>query len=240
MNLILRRFNMNYINDNSVILILGAQKSGKSFLSKDLLYHKKNISTGMVISNKYSNKNTYNYIPSLFIHDELNNDFIKKFTKKQLKLASSYNNDDTRKFLIFDDSIKYENIKDNKYLRKIISSPFEVNILCIIETIILEDVYNILISKNKVDYIFILKDNIQYNRKKIYDSIKNDVNIEFLLFCKLLDDYTDNFNCLVFHVKSKSKNFQDKLFWYKASVYENFNIGSDELWKYNNKHLIIE
>jgi hypothetical protein len=239
MTIILRKFNMKYINYNSLVLIIGLHKTGKSYLTKDLLYHHNEIPLGLVISNKFSNKNVYNYIPPIYIHEEYNNEFIKKYVKKQIKLVenSEY---DTSNFIIFEDCLTFKDYKQNKYLRKLFKSLYELNTLCIIETIELEKIYKHLIMKDKIDYIFITKNIIQNNKKEIFDAIYSKIKIEFTVFCKFLDDYTDDYNCLVVYLKTESKYIEDKLFWYKANNHFNFKMCCVESWNYNNNHLIIE
>lgn len=232
--LILRKFNNNYISYNSIILIIGPPKSGKSIITKDIIYNHSDINYGSVITNAHSNKKIYDYIPQLFIHDSYNKYIINKFIKKQLKLM--YNNEyNSYSFLIFDDSLCYKNIKESKYLRKLLSGTIN-NILTIIEIIELSKIYELLFLKNKVDYLFIVKDPLENNRKKIYDLIKENINIPFSLYCKFLDDYTEDYNFLILDLKSESKYIQDKLFWYKAKDYKKFKIDNEELWNYSNTH----
>ena len=199
MTIILRKFNMKYINYNSIVLIIGLHKMGKSYLTKDILYHHNEIPLGLVISNKFSNKNIYNYIPSIYIHDQYNNDFIKKYVKKQIKLNqnSEY---DTSNFIIFEDCLTIKDYKLNKYLRELFKNPYELNTLSIIETLELEKIYIHLIKKDRIDYIFITKNMIQNSKKEIFDAIYSKIKIEFTVFCKLLDDYTDDYNCLVVYL----------------------------------------
>ena len=61
---------MNMIKDDSVIVLIGKRNTGKSFLTKDLLYHKQNIPSGTVISpTENANKFYGDMIPPIFIHD---------------------------------------------------------------------------------------------------------------------------------------------------------------------------
>ena len=239
MTIILRKFNMKYINYNSIVLIIGLHKTGKSYLTKDILYHHNEIPLGFVISNKFSNKNVYHYIPSIYIHDEYNNEFIKKYVKKQIK--SNQNTEyDTSNFIIFEDCLTMKDYKINKYLSKIFRAPIELNTLCIVEALELEKIYKYLIMKNRIDYIFITKNMIQNSKKEIFDAIYFKIKIEFTVFCKFLDDYTDDYNCLVVYLKTESKYIEDKLFWYKANINPDFKMCCIESWQYNHNHLIIE
>jgi len=73
-------FNINRINNDSLILIIGEPKSGKTLLIKDIL-DKKNIENGIIYSNradayKYSKYNIHNNISSVdyVVYDNVNVD----------------------------------------------------------------------------------------------------------------------------------------------------------------------
>ena len=54
MSLQLKKFNMNMIRDDSVVVMIGKRNTGKSFLTKDLLYHHQDLPVGRVVkNNKY-------------------------------------------------------------------------------------------------------------------------------------------------------------------------------------------
>ena len=48
-NIKLKKFDMKSIRDDKVIVFIGKRETGKSFLVKDLLYHKRDMLTGTVI-----------------------------------------------------------------------------------------------------------------------------------------------------------------------------------------------
>ena len=50
MNLELKKFDMNMINDDKVVVLIGKRETGKSFLVKDLLYYHQDVPVGTVIS----------------------------------------------------------------------------------------------------------------------------------------------------------------------------------------------
>lgn len=240
MTIILRKFSLNYIPDSSLILIVGSPQSGKSIITKELLY-KKNHPIGLVVSHQPLRKinKTYDYIPPIFIHNKYDEHIIKKYMKTQKSNKNNMQSDlDTRSFIIFEDIFHNSELMHNKYIRRLFKTYSDMNILCIIEMEYLRECSKSI--QTNTDYIFILKDNIQINRRKIFDLYKDKLQIEFTLFCKLMDDYTDNFNFLIFDVKSQSNNIQDKLFWYKASLLPSLRLCADDAWIYNNKNYIQE
>ena len=43
MSLQLNKFNMNMIKDDSVVVLIGKRNTGKSYLTKDMLYYKQDL-----------------------------------------------------------------------------------------------------------------------------------------------------------------------------------------------------
>tara|TARA_Y100000991_G_C21692640_1_gene230103 strand:- start:260 stop:538 length:279 start_codon:yes stop_codon:yes gene_type:complete len=52
----------------------------------------------------------------------------------------------------------------------------------------------------------------------------------FESFCQVMDQCTENFECLVINNNAKSNKLQDQIFWYKASAHNDFKLGSKEYW----------
>ena len=63
----LRKFNMNEITHDKVVVLIGKRDTGKSFLCKDLLFHHQNIPVGQVISGTEAANSFYSEIvPPIF------------------------------------------------------------------------------------------------------------------------------------------------------------------------------
>ena len=50
-------------------------------------------------------------------------------------------------------------------------------------------------------------------------------------FCQVMDQCTENYECLVINNNVKSNKLQDQIFWYKADVHKDFKLGSREFWE---------
>jgi hypothetical protein len=239
MTIILRKFNYDYIDENALIFIIGMIGSGKSFLTKDILHHFQDLPIGTIISeNNKVERNKYSYIPPIFIHEKYEKKILKNFIKREELLFNENNNYDTRSFLVFENCFYNYNMNKDKYFQKIITSNKKYNHLCIYETQKILKMNNNF--KENIDYLFILKENVEQNRRKIYDEFKEYLGIEYSVFIKLMNDYTENNNFLVLNLKNKSIILEDKLFWYKAIEHKNFKMCSKECWDYNEKNYIIE
>ena len=92
MNLELRKFDMNEIKHDKVVVLIGKRDTGKSFLCKDILFHHKDIPVGQVISGTEGANQFYSKIvPKLFIHDEFTSDIVQNMLKRQKLLIEKMN-----------------------------------------------------------------------------------------------------------------------------------------------------
>ena len=55
----------------------------------------------------------------------------------------------------------------------------------------------------------------------------------FQMFCRVMDQCTEDYHCLVIHNNAKSSASRTEVFWYKASPHEDFRIGHPSFWKYD-------
>ena len=91
-NLNLKKFDMSSIPKGSVIALIGKRNTGKSFLVKDLLYYKRDIPIGTVISSSEGSNRFYgDMMPSLFIHEEYSPEIIGNLVKRQKLVTKKMN-----------------------------------------------------------------------------------------------------------------------------------------------------
>jgi hypothetical protein len=82
--------------------------------------------------------------------------------------------------------------------------------------------------RNNVDYIFIFRNNILKERQKIFEHYAG-MFPNFEVFCAVMDQCTENFECLVIDNRVQSNKLEDQVKWYKAKE-SNFKMCSTELW----------
>merc|ERR1711871_1530065 len=80
----LQKFDMKKMKSDSIVLLLAKRRTGKSFLCRDIMYHHRDVPTGIVVS-PTEKANTYygDFIPDLFIHDEYTPELLDRFLKRQ-------------------------------------------------------------------------------------------------------------------------------------------------------------
>tara|TARA_A100001011_G_C14295973_1_gene838439 strand:- start:2005 stop:2838 length:834 start_codon:yes stop_codon:yes gene_type:complete len=244
MNLELKKFNMKNItfrpneNQGPVIVLIGRRDTGKSFLVRDLLYYHQDIPIGTVISGTEAGNGFYGKIvPKLFIHDEYNAAIIENILKRQKivlkqmkKEVEAYNRSsiDPRAFVILDDCLYDNSWAREKLMRLLFMNGRHWKIMLVITM-----QYPLGVPPNlrtNIDYTFILREPYLTNRKRIYENYAG-MFTTFESFCQVMDQCTENYECLVISNNAKSNKLEDQIFWYKASAHGAFKLGSKEFWE---------
>ena len=233
----LKKFSMKDITSDKVVVLIGKRDTGKSFLCKDLLYHHQTIPVGQVISGTEAANSFYGEIvPKLFIHDEFKPEIISNILKRQKSMVENMRsnpNIDPRAFLILDDCL-YDNswIKD-KNIRSVFMNGRHYKLLFILTMQFALGIPPNL--RTNIDYVFILRENYVSNRKRIYEHYAG-MFPTFEMFCQVMDQCTENYECLVINNNSKSNKLQDQVYWYKADARPSFKIGSPNFWKFSEEN----
>ena len=234
---------MSSIDDDKVVVLIGKRDTGKSFLGTDLLYYHQDIPVGTVISATESANQFYGHmVPPIFIHDEYNEEIIQRVLTRQKKAVEKYNQDietentskvDPRGLLILDDCLYDSSWTKSKDVRSIFMNGRHYKMMFIVTM-----QYALGIPPNlrtNIDYVFILRENIVSNRKRIYESYAG-MFPTFEIFCQVMDQCTENYECLVIYNNAKSNNIEDQVFWYKAESHPHFKIGAPAFWKYHDEN----
>jgi hypothetical protein len=233
----LKKFEFNEIKHDKVVVFIGKRDTGKSFLVRDLLYNHSNIPVGQVISGTEAANEFYSsIIPKIFIHGEYKAEIIANILKRQ-KLAieklKHNNNIDPRAFLILDDCLYDNTWIKNPDVRTLFMNGRHYKIL-----FILTMQYALGIPPNlrtNIDYVFILRENYVSNRKRLYEHYAG-MFPSFEMFCQVMDQCTENYECLVINNNAKSNKLVDQVFWYKAESHPDFKIGAPQFWKYSDEN----
>jgi len=240
----MKKFDMKNIsfrpdeNKGPVVVLIGRRDTGKSFLVRDLLYYHQDIPIGTVISGTEAGNGFFSeHVPKLFIHDEYNSGIIENILKRQKTVlkqvkkemeAYKRTNIDPRAFVILDDCLYDNKWTKDKLMRLLFMNGRHWKIMLIITM-----QYPLGIPPNlrtNIDYVFILREPYIANRKRIWENYAG-MFPTFESFCQVMDQCTENFECLVINNNAKSNKLQDQIFWYKAQNHSNFRLGSKEFWE---------
>ncbi len=244
MSLDMKKFDMKNIsfrpdeNKGPVVVLIGRRDTGKSFLVRDLLYYHQDIPIGTVISGTEAGNGFFaEHVPKLFIHDEYNSAIIENILKRQKTVlkqirkemeAYKRTNIDPRAFVILDDCLYDNKWTKDKLMRLLFMNGRHWKIMLIITM-----QYPLGIPPNlrtNIDYVFILREPYIANRKRIWENYAG-MFPTFESFCQVMDQCTENFECLVINNNAKSNKLQDQIFWYKAQNHGGFKLGSKEFWE---------
>lgn len=244
MTLELKKFDMNNIrfkqdeNSGPVVVLIGRRDTGKSFLVRDLIYSHQDIPIGTVISGTEAGNGFYgNHVPKLFIHDEYNTAIIENILKRQKTVLKQVKKEmehykkstiDPRTFVILDDCLYDSAWTKDKMMRLLFMNGRHWKIMLIITM-----QYPLGIPPNlrtNIDYVFILREPYIANRKRIYENYAG-MFPTFESFSQVLDQCTENFECLVINNNAKTNKLQEQVFWYKAEPRGDFKLGSKEFWE---------
>jgi hypothetical protein len=218
-------------------VFIGRRDTGKSFLVRDLLYYHQDIPIGTVISGTESGNGFYaKHVPKLFIHEEYNTAIIENVLKRQKivlkqikKETEAYgrSNIDGRAFVILDDCLWDNGWARDKMMRLLFMNGRHWKIMT---TITMQ--YPLGVPPNlrtNIDYTFILREPYINNRKRIYENYAG-MFPTFESFCQVMDQCTENYECLVIANNARSNKLEDQIFWYKADPHDDFKLGSAEFW----------
>lgn len=244
MELKLNPFDITSITDDSVVVFIGKRRTGKSYLVRDVLYHNRDIPIGTLISaTESANKYYGDMIPSLFIHDEYTPELIENVVKRQKLIVKKVNKDvakhghskiDKRGFLILDDCLFNNAWVRDKNIIQIFLNGRHWKLMFMIT---MQYPLGIPPSlRTNLDYVFILRENNMANRRRIYENYAGMIP-SFELFNEIMDQCTENYECLVIKVNAQSNKLEDQIFWYKAAHHENFKIGAKEFWAINDENI---
>jgi hypothetical protein len=89
--------------------------------------------------------------------------------------------------------------------------------------------------RSNIDYTFIYRENNISNRKRIYENFAG-MFPTFDVFCQVMDQCTENYECLVINNSARTNKLNEQVFWYKAPLRGNiFKVGAPEAWKFSEK-----
>ena len=243
MTLELKKFDMSQIrfkqdeNSGPVVVLIGRRDTGKSFLVRDLIYYHQDIPIGTVISGTEAGNGFYGkHVPKLFIHDEYNTAIMENILKRQKAVLKQVKKEieyykkttiDPRTFVILDDCLYDSAWAKDKMMRLLFMNGRHWKIMLIITM-----QYPLGIPPNlrtNIDYVFILREPYITNRKRIYENYAG-MFPTFESFCQIMDQCTENYECLVINNNAKTNKLQEQIFWYKAEPRGDFKLGSKEFW----------
>lgn len=221
-----------------VIVLLGKRNTGKSTILKALLYSKRDIPIGTVMSGtEHLNRFFSNFIPKILIHINYSEQAIQKMRDRQIKTLSrrldelkQYHQSsiDTRIFIVLDDCMYDDKWTKTTLIREMFCNGRHWNIMLIITLQYPVGIPPLL--RENIDFSFILRNTTLRNRRILYDNYAS-IFPTFELFCNVFDSLSDDFHCMVINNLTQSNQINDVVFWYRAPLeLPEFRMCSEEVW----------
>ena len=245
--LLLKKFNPKNMVEYCTIAMIASRGSGKSYLTREILFHKRDIPVASIISRTEKlNKFYGDFVPDIYIHETYEPQILSNIFIRQAKLSED--NDkrkkngkklkDDRLILCMDDclSSKGKWVKDENILELFFNGRhYHVSFILTMQ-------YSIGIPpemRSNFDYIFLLSEDIISNRKRLFDHYAG-MFPSFDIFQQVFSEVTDNYGCLVINNRIQCKNLTDKVFWYKAKNIPSFTLGSRKFKRYHKRYYDTE
>lgn len=228
----LKKFDLNTIANNAIVCMIAKRNSGKSWVCRDILWHKKHIPGGTIISKTDKLSSFYgDFFPSLYIHYNYDPVILEnvldrqKFILQKLDAKKKEGKQfDPHSILIMDDCMADKNAwKKDQSIQEIFMNGRHYKLMYILTM-----QYSLGIEpalRSNIDYVFILYDDFFTNQRRIHDHYAGMFH-KFEVFRKVFLECTQDYGCMVVNNNVKgSSNIEDKVFWFKAEDRGKFDFG---------------
>ena len=239
----IKRFNIHDMVDHCTIAMIAKRATGKSFLTKEIMYQKKNIAAAIAISRTEKLNSFYSdFLPDAYIYSEYSSDILNRIyerqgivneeNKKRIKEGKKIKDDSL--MLIMDDCMSSKGtwLKDPNILELFFNGRHHHI------SFILTMQYSVGIPpelRSNFDYIFLLAEDTISNRKRLYEHYAG-MFPTFDIFQQVFSDITEDYGILVINNRIHSKNITEKVFWYKAKPVPKFKVGSNKFKIFHNNN----
>ena len=238
----LKKFDIKNMAEHCTIAMIAKRASGKSYLTREIMYHKRHIPSSIIISKTEKlNKFYGDFVASSFIYDKFDTEILTRMFSRQKKMI--IDNDERKKkgkpqkdttlMLVMDDCMS-----DKKWVKDPNIGELFFNGRHYHVSLILTMQYAVGIPpemRSNLDYIFLLAEDFTNNQKKLYEHYAG-MFPTLDSFKQVFSHVTCNYGVMVINNRIHSSNLTDKVFWYKAREVPEFRVGSNKYYKYHKKH----
>lgn len=236
----IKEFSIKDMANHCTIAMIAKRATGKSYLTREIMFHKRNIASALAISRTEKLNSFYSeFIPDSYIYPEYTSDILTRVYDRQSQM-----NEDNKKrvkngkkakddsmMIIMDDCMSSKGtwLKDPNILELFFNGRHHHL------SFILTMQYSVGIPpemRSNFDYVFLLAEDTINNRKRLYEHYAG-MFPTFDIFQQVFGDITENYGVMVIDNRVHSKNITDKVFWYRAKKVSTFKLGCN---KFHNFH----
>ncbi|MEM3061938.1 MAG: ATPase/DNA packaging protein [Nitrososphaerota archaeon] len=234
-------FKLEKMVPDPAIVMIAKRGSGKSYITRDIIYHLRKIPGGVVIAPTDRMNSFYKYFfPDLFIHYDIREDILKKILIRQTMMIEKAKEKskqgkkvDPSGILIMDDCLarKKSWAKDENILEILMNGRhYKLTYILTMQTPL--GIHPEL--RLNFDYIFLLKEDSAINKKKLWDNYAS-MFPSLPAFEKVFTVCTKDYCSMVIDNRKPADNIQDKVFWFKAKK-RKFRFGSKSFRELHKKY----
>ena len=223
----LRKFEISKTDDRRVFVLISKRNTGKSVLTADILYHKRSIPMGILMSATEEATGFFQDvagIPDTYIYSEWNPDAIDTIIEKQKKLAKAGKLRNC--FVVLDDLAFDKQLFNSKQMRQLMMNGRHYGICLIITAQFMGDLP--VAFRSNVDYVMVGRTPGIQDRERLWKNFFGAIPT-FHMFNAIMDNTTEDYHVLVLDNTVQSNKLEDSIFWYKAPMrgpnQNNFQIG---------------
>jgi len=235
------QFKLDKMVPNPAIVMIAKRRSGKSWITRDIVHHFRHIPGGVVIAPTDEMTSFYKFFfPDLYIHYECNDVLLHRILRRQILMVDKQKEKkkqgkkvDPAGILIMDDCLARKKAwaKDENIFTILMNGRhFKLTYILTMQTplgITPE-------LRLNFDYIFLLKEDSAINKKKLwinYASMFHTLH----QFEEVFKACTSNFCSMVIDNRGSADDIQEKVFWFKAKK-RAFSFGSSEFKNMHKKY----
>lgn len=235
------KFELSKMVDDPSIVMIAKRGSGKSYITRDIIYHYRHIPGGVVIAPTDRMNYFYKYFfPDLYIHYDIKEVILKKLLLRQtIMIEKSHDKKklgrkvDPSGILIMDDCLSKKKswAKDESIMEILMNGRhYRLTYILTMQTPlgIPPDL------RLNFDYVFLLKEDSTINKKKLWDNYAS-MFPSLNAFEKVFSKCTENYCAMVIDNRKPTENIHEKVFWFKAAE-RKFSFGSKTFKSLHKKY----
>lgn len=233
-SVVLSEFNPESIGDNRVCLFIGKRGSGKSTGMRALMYYKRNIPSGICMSEtEESNKFWQQSIPETYIYTQYDTDATMSLINEQRRQHKHIADKSLHKpvFWIAEDVMGSEELSKCKQARRVFTNGRQWGIFAILAMQYIKDLPPKF--RGQVDYVFAYRVLSLEDREKLYKDFFSSAFDTYADFHQVLKQCTSDYNCLVLDATKPTNKLEEMVYWWKAPEVPDFKAGSREYWEFH-------
>ena len=229
----IRKFDPSKMRPNSIVLLLGKRGTGKSTLLKDLMFHMRHkLDFGLAMSpTEECTSDLSAYLPSSCIYGNFCSDKVETLLEEQRRAVRRGRS--RHVFLLLDDCMYDKKVLKGTNIRNLFMNGRHRKIFFISCQQYVTDMPPEL--RGQVDYVFALREPIISNKERLWKFFFGMFS-SLQDFTQVMDRCTQNFDCLVFDSTAKSTEVEDCVFWYRADLHGDFQVGNPSYLRYHREY----